>query len=208
MLSATGNSGSVKRIYYSTLFIFGKQTGRNTHVPGPKAANHNHVYGIILLYFTNSRGNKRAFEPRLVSVICWTIKYRLYIRGFMVGLRRRICKFWRNLNIKNKILWILFSVCACLLFGCSKAPDTPNTLPPALMIDDVLYYYTGKEVSVNIDEESIIGTIASTVPLSELPSENGQSNMNISGCSYAPFEENFVVRMEEKWMLFERRDAN
>ncbi len=109
--------------------------------------------------------------------------------------------------MRNKIAWILSAACACLLLGCSKPPDAPNTLPPSLMLDDILYYYTGEEVSVEIDEASIIGTVSSTVPLSELPNKNGQSNMNILGCSYAQHEENFVVFMEEKWMLFERIDT-
>ena len=101
---------------------------------------------------------------------------------------------------------------ACLLFGCSQPqdiPNTPNALPPSLLIDNVLYYYTGEEVPVEIDEASIMGIVTSTVPLSEMPIENGQSNMTpILGCSYAPYEGNFVVLIEEEWMLFEARDID
>ena len=112
--------------------------------------------------------------------------------------------------MNKKIYFILAVACACLLLGCHKPlSSTPNTLPPALMIDDVLYYYTGDEAPVEIDEDLIMGTITSTVSLTEMPTENGQSNMTpLLGCSYAPYEENFVVLMEENWLIFEIRDID
>ncbi len=113
-------------------------------------------------------------------------------------------------NMSKKIVLILAAACACLLFGCHKPPSSaPNTLPPALMIDDVLYYYTGEEAPVEIAEDSIMGTVTSAVSLSEMPTKNGQSNMTpLLGCSYALYEERIVVLMEEKWMLFETRDID
>ena len=77
----------------------------------------------------------------------------------------------------KKKLVLLFVACACLLMGCSTPPSAANTLPPSLMINDVLYFYTGEEVSGEIDEDLIAGAITSTVPLTEMPTENGQSNM-------------------------------
>lgn len=77
------------------------------------------------------------------------------------------------------------------------------------MIDDVLYYYTGREVPIEIDEESILEIITSTVSLTEMPAENGQPNMTpLLDCPYAKHEENIAVLMEETWMLFETRDVD
>jgi hypothetical protein len=112
---------------------------------------------------------------------------------------------------KRIALFILAVVCACLA-GCGKpapTPAVPNALPPSLMLDEVLYYYTGNAVSEEMDEDASMGTIASTVPLSEMPTENGQTNMtHLLGCPYAQYGENVVVLMEEQWMLFETRDTD
>ena len=115
-----------------------------------------------------------------------------------------------GLNVNKKIGLILAVTCTCLLLGCcTPVPSTPNTLPPCIMVDDVLYYYTGREIPDEIDEDSILGIITSTVSLTEMPTENGQSNMtSLLDCPYAKHEEKIAVLMEEKWMLFETRDID
>ena len=105
---------------------------------------------------------------------------------------------------------LLAVACACFFLGCSDPnPSTPNTLPPCLMIDDILYYYTGEAVPTQIEEASILGSVTSTVPLTELPTKHEQSNMApILNCPYAKYEESIVVLMEENWILFETRETD
>lgn len=56
--------------------------------------------------------------------------------------------------MKNAFVFILLCMCLiCLFTGC-KAQDsasTPNAGPPAVMVDDILYYSTGKEIPAEID---------------------------------------------------------
>ena len=52
--------------------------------------------------------------------------------------------------MKIKPLLILAAACACLLLGCSRPPDTKNALSPSVMVNDELYYYTGKEAAAEI----------------------------------------------------------
>lgn len=67
-----------------------------------------------------------------------------------------------------------------------------------------LYLDTGKQVSVEVDDSVIIGEINSSVDQSEKPTEEGQSNFGSIGSKYAYYEENIVVLINNKWILFEK----
>ena len=75
---------------------------------------------------------------------------------------------------------------------------------PMVMVNSVLYLDTGKQVPVEINESAIIGEIRSSVDQSEKPTEEGQTNFGSIGSKYAYYEENIVVLINNKWVLFER----
>lgn len=108
--------------------------------------------------------------------------------------------------MKKAFILLLSIACTCLLIGCQGSPTAPNTLPPTIMVDDVLYYYTGNEISAEIDESAIIGKVESSVSLTKLPEKNGESNIAAEGSPYARYEDDIVVLMNEEWVLFELRD--
>ena len=84
--------------------------------------------------------------------------------------------------------------------------ETPNAQPPSIMMDNILYYSTGNEISIDIDEADYLGRITSVVKITQLPTENGQANIPFEDAPYAKYEEGLVVLMDEKWILFEIRD--
>lgn len=73
-----------------------------------------------------------------------------------------------------------------------------------IMAKGRLYLDTGKQVSVEVDDSVIIGEINSSVDQSEKPTEEGQSNFGSIGSKYAYYEENIVVLINNKWILFEK----
>jgi len=85
------------------------------------------------------------------------------------------------------------------------SPASPNAGPPAIMVEDILYYSTGKEIPVKIDESAFLGRIASIVSISQMPTENGQANIPYADAPYSKYEDGIVVLMNEKWILFEAR---
>lgn len=75
---------------------------------------------------------------------------------------------------------------------------------PMVMVNGMLYLDTGKHVPVEINDSAIIGEIRSSVDLSEKPTEEGQTNFGSIGSKYAYYEENIVIFINNKWVLFER----
>ena len=120
--------------------------------------------------------------------------------------------------MKKSIVFILLCACIiCLFVGCTAQnstaqpdatapPNAPNAGPPAIMVDDILYYSTGEEIPVEIDESEFLGRIISTVSISQMPTENGQANIPFEDAPYAKYEDGIVLLMDEKWTLFETRD--
>lgn len=78
---------------------------------------------------------------------------------------------------------------------------------PMIMVNGILYLETGKQVPVEIDDSAIIGEISSLVDQSEKPTEEGQSNVGSLGSKYAYYEENIVVLINNKWVLFIREHS-
>ncbi len=81
----------------------------------------------------------------------------------------------------------------------------PDAFYPAIMADGVLYYWSQKDLpNIQIDESDYIGEVVSGTPLSEWPSENGQSNWLKQGQPYARYEDGILVRhpYQNTWELF------
>lgn len=76
---------------------------------------------------------------------------------------------------------------------------------PMLMVSGKLYFSTGNESSVTSHSGAMDGEISSSVPGTETPTENDQSNFG-SGYGYRYGVNDCIeVFMDEKWMVFEYR---
>ena len=82
-------------------------------------------------------------------------------------------------------------------------PDTPNAMVPSIMYEGSLYRTTGKAIPVEVDESAIVGEISSVVPLSQLPSNDGEANFGQIGDPYAITSDGLLVIMNHEWVLFE-----
>ena len=79
----------------------------------------------------------------------------------------------------------------------------PNALVPSVMIEGALYLMSqNRKPDIEIDENDFVGTILSTVPLSEWPTENGQANFGADGAPYAEYGNGYVVLWNSEWTLF------
>lgn len=103
-------------------------------------------------------------------------------------------------------------LCLTLFCGCRKETDgqTPNTNPPTVMVEGVLYTSTGKQLPAEVDENAILGVIESVVHGSEFPTEDGQANFPCEGAEYARISdgthEGIVVLINNEWTYFEIRE--
>lgn len=75
-------------------------------------------------------------------------------------------------------------------------------LRPMIMVNGELYFDTGKQIPVEIDESAIIGEVRSSVNQSEKPTEEGQTNFGSIGSKYAHFEDNIVIFINNEWVIF------
>lgn len=101
---------------------------------------------------------------------------------------------------------VLFLLCLLILLaGCQtrKAPETPNTMPPSVMYEGVLYRTTGKQLPAEVDDSAIVGHVTSTVHPSQLPTENGQANFDGLNTPFAITSDGFLVLLANEWVLFE-----
>jgi len=84
-----------------------------------------------------------------------------------------------------------------------EPPMAPNALVPSVMIDGTLYLMSqNRRPVIEVSENEFLGTIISSVPLSEWPSENGQANFDAEGAPYAEYGNGFVVLWNGEWTLF------
>jgi len=85
-------------------------------------------------------------------------------------------------------------------------PPAPNTRQPSIMVNDTYYFITGLSASIEIDENDYLGVVTSIVPLSQIPTMNGQSNFVLEGTPYAEYEDGIVALIDGKWVIFELWD--
>ncbi|MCL2108234.1 MAG: peptidylprolyl isomerase [Oscillospiraceae bacterium] len=86
-------------------------------------------------------------------------------------------------------------------------PNPPNAAVPAIVVDGV-YYRISENVrgnlNIEVDEADYLGRTTSTVPTSEIPTENGQSNCVETGTPYVEYEGGIALLMSDgNWYLFE-----
>lgn len=102
-------------------------------------------------------------------------------------------------------LFIISFLCIALHSGCAN-PDIekipPEEMPEkAVMVNDVLYYYTGQQVEL-LRCGVMDGEITKFVSGSTLPAENDESNFG-KGYEYQYVDENHIdVVMDRVWIRF------
>ena len=118
---------------------------------------------------------------------------------------------------KTTLLTIILVIIVLITVGCSNTTkelsaetntkaETPNTMPPSIMVDGELYYSTGEEIPIEPDVNGI-KTVASVIKSTKLPSEDGEINFPYSDAKYAKIndsEEYVVVLMNLEWVRFEK----
>lgn len=82
-------------------------------------------------------------------------------------------------------------------------PDAPNAMVPSIMYEGSLYRTTGKAIPAEVDESAIVGEISSVVPLSQLPTKDGEANFGQIGDPYAFTCDGLLVIMNHEWVIFE-----
>ncbi|NMR95739.1 hypothetical protein HKB01_00360, partial [Vibrio parahaemolyticus] len=94
--------------------------------------------------------------------------------------------------------------------GCSNIQTEPpdENFDGLIMVNDNIYVYMGYEVPIEIDKSDILGKVESTVEGDRIPTENGQANFEIKGAKYAQYEDDIVVLLDNKWMLFKKQVNN
>lgn len=118
---------------------------------------------------------------------------------------------------------ILLGICAILIFiigefiwwnaSSSKTKnsptdvliESPNTIPPSIMVDGEIYSSTGRESPIEPDE-SEIKNVTSVIKGIELPSKEGEINFPAPDAKYAKindYEQYVVVLMDLEWVRFE-----
>ena len=110
-----------------------------------------------------------------------------------------------------KRIIVFFMLISLAMAGCRREdvqPDTPNALVPSILYNGEIYRSTGKQVPAEVDESAIIGTVTSTVPLSQWPTEEGQANFEILDAPYAMTADGLLVLVEHEWTLFEPLDIS
>lgn len=113
--------------------------------------------------------------------------------------------------MKSYVAMLLLVMAALGLSGCqneASAPYAPNACVPSVMYDGDIYCTTGKQMPGEVAEDAIIGRIASTVPLSQWPEEEGQANFDGLDSPYAVTSDGFVVLLNNEWTLFEMREID
>lgn len=85
-------------------------------------------------------------------------------------------------------------------------PDAPNAMVPSIMYEGILYRTTGKAIPAEVDVSAIVGEIGSVVPLSQLPTKDGEANFGEIGDPYVITSDELLVMMNHEWVVFETYD--
>lgn len=110
---------------------------------------------------------------------------------------------------KLAALMVIYICLMVALAGCDHESGVPlNDLKPMIMIDGELYLDTGVEENGTAPPQTAAGEILSTVPQTEKPAENGQSNFGAVEEPYYFDGEDLIVRINHQWFKFERDGAN
>lgn len=106
---------------------------------------------------------------------------------------------------------VLISITGCSITNQNKTtesmPESPNTKPPSIYVDGLVYTTTGETLPIEVDP-SVIQRVTCIIPGTEFPTEEGTINFPLNNGSYALItdtEEYVVVSIDQKWQKFTKR---
>ena len=106
---------------------------------------------------------------------------------------------------------VLISIIGCSITNQNKTtesmPESPNTKPPSIYVDGLVYTTTGETLPIEVDP-SVIQRVTRIIPGTEFPTEEGTINFPLNDGSYALIteaEKYVVVSMEQEWVKFTKR---
>lgn len=92
----------------------------------------------------------------------------------------------------------------CILFAIDSVIESSivraDSCPPAIMVNDEIYYCRGGTVDIGLNDVEILGYIDLSVPRSEIPKENNASNFPICvGQPYGVYEGEMCIYFDDQW---------
>lgn len=83
----------------------------------------------------------------------------------------------------------------------------PNTMKPAIMLDESLYYTTGHKFDKrNIDFNSV-SYVKSVVTGTKYPENNGEINFPCENAAYIRVADGVVIKIDDDWILFKKDES-
>jgi len=120
--------------------------------------------------------------------------------------------------MKSLFALLLSALMLLSIGGCSAEPakptasitaittsSPPNTYIPSIVVNDIVYSTTGRQLAIDADESDYLGCIKSVVSLTAMPTENGQANTSTVGAPYMAYEDGLALMIDGQWYLFEVR---
>ena len=82
---------------------------------------------------------------------------------------------------------------------------TPNAMIPSLMVDGVLYRISPVPddfLETAPDPADYLGAVTASIPLSQMPDRDGESNIQKAGTPFAACEKGIAVLQDGAWQIF------
>lgn len=86
-------------------------------------------------------------------------------------------------------------------FG-KTVPGIPNVLTPMIVVDNIVYYWTGEELTETPSEKEYSGYIESIVPENRRPTKNNEANLPCLNAPYVVLNDEVTLLYNQKWFLF------
>ena len=84
-------------------------------------------------------------------------------------------------------------------------PPAPNGMVPSLMVDGVLYRISpvpDEYLETAPDPADYLGAVTASIPLSQMPTKDGESNTHEVGTPFAACEKGIAVLQAGAWRIF------
>ena len=88
-------------------------------------------------------------------------------------------------------------------FG-KTVPGIPNVLTPMIIVDNIIYYWTGEELTEKPSEKEYSGYIESIVPENRRPTKNNEANLPCLNAPYVVFDDEIALFYNHQWMRFHK----
>lgn len=92
-------------------------------------------------------------------------------------------------------------------FG-KTVPGIPNYLTPMIVVDNIVYYWTGEELTETPSEKEYSGYIESIVPENRRPTKNNEANLPCLNAPYVILDDEIALLYGQRWYLFIQRKTN